>query len=186
MIDTRRARLAAIAVLLLALTATFVGSGMVSPDPADGRYPGTDAIVRDTQAHLGERVVITGQVTGTNPVVVRDTYSIVRGRSVSGGSVEFTVVNVDTAVKRGERVQVYGTLTEERTIEALDTIVVPPQNYLYMYGVSFLAGLWVLGRLLSQWTVNWQRLALVPRTEALSIRKAVATWIPSREEKTDA
>lgn len=63
----------------------------------------------------------------------------------------------------------YGIARTDGTVHAQRSIVVPSTNFLYMYGVSAIAGLWVLGRLIQGWTIETTRFTIQRRTEPLSI-----------------
>jgi hypothetical protein len=162
-IETRSARLAVLALLLAALVAALVGFGTLTPNPADGRYPGTDAVASDPAQYHGDQVVVGGTVVGTDPIVLEAGYETVRDGGFARGTVRFTVTGVATAVDRGDSLQVFGTLGQDRSIAADETVVSSPDGDAYMYAVSFLAGLWVLARLTRQWRIDWKRLAVVPR-----------------------
>ncbi|WP_222912897.1 hypothetical protein [Natrinema sp. SYSU A 869] len=62
----------------------------------------------------------------------------------------------------------FGTLENESTLDADRTVTDELWGSLYMGVVSVIGGCWVLARLVRGWRVDHDRLALVPRTEALT------------------
>jgi hypothetical protein len=60
----------------------------------------------------------------------------------------------------------FGTLTDSETIRASNSFAVPPSGAVYTYSISFLAGLWVLVRLVRQWRFDLRH-GLVRRTRTL-------------------
>jgi hypothetical protein len=58
---------------------------------------------------------------------------------------------------------VYGTLEADNTIAVINTTVRQPWEYQYMYLVSFLAGLWTLGRFIRHWSLDRETLSFTPR-----------------------
>lgn len=58
-----------------------------------------------------------------------------------------TLRSVEKPVEASDLVSIFGTLRDERTL-AVDGLVV--REPWYMYGVSYLGGLWVLGRIAVQ------------------------------------
>lgn len=142
--------------LLLALAASLVAFGAVAPDPSANTFPGNDEVVADPAAHVNERVVVGGTVVGTDPVVVRLENGV--------GVHEVTVTGLDrTDVSTGDRLSAFGSLSGTDAVEAERSIVRAPWELAYMYGVSFLGGLVVLGRLGLGWRVDGERWVLVPR-----------------------
>jgi len=63
----------------------------------------------------------------------------------------------------GDRVRVKGEIVATRTVRASEAFAVPRWGLWYASSVSFLAGLWVLWRLVHQWRVDFGTLVLVPR-----------------------
>nr|WP_283102357.1 hypothetical protein [Haloplanus sp. XH21] len=125
--------------------------------------PDEDEFVDDPQPYLGERVVTGGIVQATDPVVIRV--------GTTSGTHRVTITEAAITPARGDKVRVYGTLTEPTTIRAQSAFVVPPQGRWYAWGISFLAGLWVLGRLCRHWTVNRSTLGFEPRDDPLTVRE---------------
>ncbi|WP_372910782.1 hypothetical protein [Salinigranum sp.] len=51
----------------------------------------------------------------------------------------------------------FGHLVDEDTVQVTNAFPVPPSGFIYSYLVSFVAGLWVLARLLTQWRLDTAR-----------------------------
>lgn len=151
-------RVLAVALLAVVLAGVLVGAGTIGPDPATNTFPDGADVASDPAAHVSQQVAVGGTVVETDPVVIRVRY----------GFDEFThltLVNVEDPVSEGDSISVFGTLTDEGTIEAERTLVRTPWESWYMYVVSFVGGLLVLGRLVRHWRVDRERVALVPRGE---------------------
>jgi len=156
---TLRWRVVTIVALLCLLAGLVVLSGAIEPDPAKGEYPGTDEIDEDPDAYVGDRVVVAGTVVETSPVTIEN------------GDRTYVLDNVDSAVAVDDELVVYGTLRAEDRIDAIETVGQEPWELQYMYLVSLLAGLWVLGRLVNRWTIDTADWSVVPRPEpVLSLR----------------
>lgn len=184
-IDTRAARIAAVTIFLLGLTIVCIGFATLDPNPAVNRYPGTEDILENTNAYVGDRVAVVGTVVQTEPLVIVDDYSRVRDGRVVSGTIRYTITDTQTNPNEGDSVQVFGTLTDSRTVQAANTVAVPAGNYRYMYAVSALAGLWVLTRVLRQWRLDWTRFALAPRSTRLDLRSTLTALIHKDEEDSD-
>lgn len=144
------------ALLLVALGGMLVYGGTISPDAGERHYPGNEEVAPTPGAYTGERVTVGGTAVGTDPLrleVVSDT----------GETVTLTVRGTDADVAGGDHVSVFGTLQDDATVDAERVIVRAPWELRYMYVVSFVAGLWVLGRTLRHWRLDAGRLAFVPR-----------------------
>lgn len=175
MLDSRAGRLAAVAALLVALLALAVryGAATVRPAPELAFYPAEDHLAADYGAYVGQRVQVSGIVVGVDPVVIVAEYETWAGGRYRAGELHLTITNYAGSVAPGDRLQVFGTARPERTVRAERTVAVPGANYRYMYGVSFLAGLWVLARLVRGWTVSWDDLAIRPRAEPPTAGSAI-------------
>jgi hypothetical protein len=149
-------RAAAMTLLLVALGGMLVYGGTISPDAGERHYPGDEEVAPSPGAYVGERVTVSGTAVGTDPLrieVVSDT----------GETVTLAVRGTDAGATEGDHVSVFGTLQDDATVDAKRAIVREPWELRYMYVVSFLAGLWVLGRTLGHWRLDAGRLAFVPR-----------------------
>ncbi len=153
-------RLAAMTLLLVVLAGLLVWAGTLSPadDPRD--VPGNDEVGQDQDAYVGERVSLSGTVVETDPVVIDVEYG-------TGETFTATVAGVDESVSEGDQMTAFGTLESSSTLAAERVIVREPWELWYMYGVSFLGGLWVLLRTVRRWRFDTDRLAFVPRERPL-------------------
>lgn len=63
-------------------------------------------------------------------------------------SIRIELLNLDTTVDRDDRLQVFGVLTTPGTVRTTNVVVVPQSGLWYAWISSFVAGLWVLARIL--------------------------------------
>jgi len=155
-------RLVALSFLFLALFSLLVLGGVDRPPaPELGRYPGLDDVVERPETLLGDRVSVIGQVVATDPLVISAQHETETGVT----AVRITVTDSNTAVERGDRVQVFGVLTDTETIRAINVVVLPQSGLWYSWIVSFIAGLWVLGRIVRHWRIDREQWAFVPRAD---------------------
>ncbi len=136
-----------VALLLASLFGLCVWYGTHGVAPDLGAYP-TEFVVGPTPGeYVGDRVTLAGTVVGTDPVEIRIDYASDRHRTI-------TVTDLSSPVQRGDQLRVFGTLVDRDTVRAANGFTVPRENYLYTYTASFVAGLWVLGRLVGQWRLD--------------------------------
>ena len=154
-----RSRKSMIAVLLIILLILFVWYGSASPEPEKGYYPGSEHVVQDREAYVGEKVDIGGRVVETDPLTIEVEYG--------DDSILLEIVNTSKDADVGDRVSVFGTLNENHTITAETMIVRPLTNWYYMYGVSGAAAIWLLVRLISHW--KYTPTGFKPREEPLKL-----------------
>lgn len=155
-------RVRVVSILLLAgiLVTLLVWAGTIEPDPADNRYPGSIDIHENPETYVGDRVAVSGRITGTEPLTIRATFP-------DAGTETFVIENAAVDVAVGDHLVVFGTLQPDNRVEAIDTLDREPWELYYMYVVSFLGGLLVLGRLINGWTVDTETWSIVPRTDPL-------------------
>lgn len=120
-------------LLFVSFSATYPSSS------APQYYPGAEEVSHDPDRYVGDRVSVYGRVVSTSPPVID-----------SGGR-EFGLVGGD-GVRRDSGVGVYGVYREDGGIQVIDSVEYTQGGLTYSYAVSFLAGLWVLARLLRDWT----------------------------------
>lgn len=147
--------------LLGLLCGLGVWFGSLEPDPSVGAYPGAEELGTDYDRHVGERATVSGRIVSTEPVVIVDEYGLRE-------ELQLRVVGLDeeVMVREGDHLQVFGVVEADRTVRALNAVYVPNSGRLYMFSVSFLAGIWVLGRLVRHWRLDRGAWALRPRERA--------------------
>jgi hypothetical protein len=150
----RRALL--LVVLVAALCWTLVAYGTVDDVPSNSiRLQETTAFVTDPEANLGERVVVDGNVGGTNPLLVQFD---------SEGERTVTVTEADAGrVAPGSHVYVFGELIGPSTVRAERVVVVKPWERRYTFFASAAGGLLVFGRFLIQWRIDLKEVGFTPR-----------------------
>lgn len=181
MLDSRQGRVGIVVVLLALLVGLMIGFGAVSPNPTLGNYPAEGNLAVEYDSYLGDPVQVTGTVVQIDPVIIQDDYSVWTGSHYQTGTVQLTITDLSYSVTTGQTLQVYGTARPDQTIRAANSVVVPATNYLYMYGVSALAGLWVLIRLIRGWTIDPTTLSLRRRTAPLSVVTSIKARLAMEE-----
>ena len=144
------------ALLAVVLADLLVWAGTLSPADSPRGVPDEDEVGPNRDAYVGERVTLSGTVVGTDPLVVDIEYG-------TGESFRATLADADQSVSEGDQVSAFGTLESPSTLVAERVVVREPWELWYMYGVSFLGGLWVLVRTLRRWRFDAEQLAFVPR-----------------------
>lgn len=164
---SKRWRITVIIALIVVLCSLFVSAGIDRPPvPELGAYPGAEEIAQQPDKYENQRVSLVGQVVSVDPVVVSATY----GTDTGIKSTRLEITKLTITVERGDRLQVFGTLTDSQRIRISNVTVVPQSGRWYAWGISFIAGLWVLGRIINQWNVDYNKRALYPRSVSLISR----------------
>jgi hypothetical protein len=165
MLRSPRARLLAVLVLLTALFGLLVWHGALAPAPEAGAYPSQEELAADYDRYLGERVTVGGRIVETDPVAIDAEYGVEE-------SIRLTVVGLDPGVRieEGADLQVFGVVEPDRTVRAEDAYAVPASGLWYTWTVSFLAGLWVLGRIVRHFRFDREEWGLVRRARPLTAR----------------
>ena len=130
---------------------------MTLPENNNTLYPGNEEVFTNPDQYFGQQVSVGGTVLDTDPLTVETT--------IQGEQITFVVENANLDVSTGDRLSVFGTLGSADTVTAEEVVHREPWEAYYMYLVSFLAGLWVLARLLNRWTVDTDTWTVIPRTE---------------------
>lgn len=159
MFDSVPARALAVVLLLAGIAGLCVWHGTLAPNAAVGAYPDEGDFLATPDAYLGDLVTVGGTVVDTDPLTIE-----VEG--ATGERVSIRVTGVDDAVTDGSDLRVFGTLTDERTVDARNSFTVPRTGYWYTYSVSFLSGLWVLWRIVRHWRYDPSVAGLTPRSAA--------------------
>jgi hypothetical protein len=168
----------AVGVLLCALLGLCVWFGALGPAPGLGAYPDSRDVGATPAEHVGSQVEISGTVRETEPVVITLDYEPTFPRVV--------VTGLETDVERGDGLRVVGTLTGERTVRATNAFVVPRWGTTYTVVISFVAGLWVLARIVAGWRLDPNQ-RLVPREATWSPVRSLRRWARrTRAEPTES
>ena len=147
-------RVLAILVLCALLVGLFVWHGTLEPDPSENRFPENGALAAG-ELDVGDRVVIGGRIDA----IESDSMTV----TLHGVESTVTVENVDEPGEPGENVWLYGTVRSAETVDAERAVVRAPWETTYMYAVSILAAVWVLGRFLREWRFDREAWGFVPR-----------------------
>ena len=122
--------------------------------------------------------MLVGTITDTDPLRVKRVYG-------TGQELRVTIVGYDGSVSTGERLAVYGVAEPNHQIRAMNGYTIPRTNYVSMYLISFVAGLWALTRISRGWRLNRAELALEPRDEPLDL-SSVLGGLSRTEDGGDA
>lgn len=169
MLDSRRGRLASLGVLFVVLWVVCIGFGAATAVTVAPDLPYTGHVVFDSDRYVGQSVQVSGTVLSTDPVVIAAEYDYYANGQRHAGVDRFTIRGVAHSVTPGDTLQVYGTLTSSEVVTAQNVVIVPSQNYWYMYGVSGLAGVWVFGRILAGWRFDFRSFSLSRRDALQSL-----------------
>lgn len=154
-------RIAIVVALLGILLGLAVWYGSLPPAPEQGAYPDTHDLGADYDRYVGERVSVSGTVVSTSPVIIVNTYP-------PGNTLRLRITDLSIEVEKGNHVHVNGVARPNHTIRAKNAVVVPRSGHLYVWSVSFLAGLWVLGRIIRHWRLNTSEWTLQRRETPLA------------------
>lgn len=169
-------------VLFLCFTLLFIlpiWYGSLGPAPEMHAYPTGDDLARDYDHYIGDRVVVSGDVKTTDPLTIASEYD-------PSQTIELTIIGTSSSIQSGTELQVYGIVRGDRTIEAINTLAIPQRGFWYSYTVSFIAGLWVLGRIFRGWRFNRDALALEPRHTPLSVLKLLRKRTPLTDPESES
>ncbi|KTG19441.1 hypothetical protein AUR66_18100 [Haloferax profundi] len=139
-----------------------------------GAYPSESELGTEYDVWIGEETSLTGTVVETEPLTIVAEYG-------TGEKLRLQIVGADLDAQRGDSLVVFGVVEEDHTIRALNAYTTPASNYLYMYVVSFLAGVWVLGRLIRTWRLDCENWSLEPRTTPLKVSD-ISIWSQKTEQ----
>ncbi len=165
MLESRKSRTVMITIMIIALLFLFVWHGSLSPAPERGRYPGADELVDDYEDHIGEKVEVGGEVLEIDPVRIEV--------ESAGDTMILEIVDLKEQPGIGDRLTVFGTAGENKTIYAQNAMTRPLWRYVYMYGISVVGATWVGFRVLGQWRFDREKFALEPRDKPLTIREII-------------
>jgi hypothetical protein len=148
-------RVGAVVAILFGLTFLCVLYGSLSPAPDRGAYPNEGDFVPSPVKYKGELVTTGGRVVDTNPVALEI--------STKGGFQKVTIVGTSELPTVGQKVRVFGRLESDKTVRAKNVLIVENSGLWYTKYVSFVAGIWVLGRIIIHWKVVKTTATIIPR-----------------------
>lgn len=151
-----------IVILLIVLTVFFVWYGSMEPDPEKGDYPHQKHLIEDYEKYRDEKVEVGGKVIETNPLIIEVEH---RDKTMN-----LTIVGAEESPSKDDKVSVYGTVRENHTIESENMVVQPLWRWIYMYGISSIAAVWIGLRLIKQWRWNGKKFAFEVREEPLELK----------------
>ena len=152
-------------IILLLLTALAVLCPLYAQQPVNpelGVYPDDDEFGESPEQYIGDTVVIGGIVQQVSPLIIKI--------ETTQGPREITIVDSALRPELGDKVRVFGILTAAGAVRSLNGFVVPQGGLWYTWSISFLAGLWVLTRLIRHWTVDWTQIQFQRRDTPISLR----------------
>jgi hypothetical protein len=155
-LDGQRIRLLAFVMLAAVLFATLLWAGTLSPNPAMNTYPDEDQVAQNPDPYVDHPVSLAGTVVSTEPLIIETVPD-------TGDPFRVTLQNLDQPVAVGDEISAFGTLDDSETLTVDSATVRSPWEFTYMYVISFLGGLLVLGRLATQWRFDTTHLAFRPR-----------------------
>jgi hypothetical protein len=152
-----------LAFVLAAQVGLLVWAGTMPVAPGAHVYPTEYDLATDYDRFLGQRAEVSGEVVATDPLVVR--------RVDGSVDVRLTVRGTDVAAERGDRIRAFGVVEPNHTVRATTAYAVPQGRQRYAWTVSFLAGLWVLARIVRHWSPDTDGWVLVPSGEDADARE---------------
>lgn len=177
MIYTAKQRIFVVVILLFIQIALFPAYAKQPTNSDAGVYPNVGDILECPDKYVGHRIETGGITRQTDPLVIE----VVTTR----GDYPITVTDTELTPKTGDKVRVFGILTDPHTIRSIDAFVQPRTGRWYAWGISFLAGLWVLSRMIRYWTVDPTTMGFYPREAPLSVRGTLGS-VFSLDERDDA
>lgn len=166
MLESRRSRIVAIITILVLLLSLFTWYGSLSPAPEKGRFPGNDELVEDYEEYIGKEVEVGGEVIETDPVTIE----VESGDS----TIELEIQDLQEEPSKGDRLTVYGTAKENKTVYAQNEIIRPAWRYVYMYGISLIGAVWIGLRLVGQWKFDKGNFSFKVRDEPRTVRETLS------------
>lgn len=165
MLGSDRSRALTVITLLLILLLLFIWYGSLSPSPEKGRFPGNDELIDDYEKYEEDEVEIGGEVIETDPLTIE----------IESGdrTLQLKLVGLEEEPDRGNRLSVFGTAEENKTIQVQNAIIRPSWRYQYMYGISFVGAAWVGLRLIGGWRFDKEKFVFEPRNNPLTVKETI-------------
>jgi hypothetical protein len=152
------ARGVAVVVLLAGLVGLAVWFGSLGPAPAVGAYPQAEALGSDYDRYVGQRAAVAGTIVATDPPVLE-------AADEDGQPVRYRLAGVEQPLQRDDGFWGFFLVEPDHTLRVERGIRFTAADHAYARGISLLAGLWVLARVLRDWRVDHDAAGLVPAGE---------------------
>lgn len=179
MLASRRGRIGGVLCLVLVLGSVCLLYGGQTAVQSGAALPQADDLGYDAERYVGTAVEVSGIVINTDPVVIGAQYNYYAAGERHGGFFTLTLRGITIDLAERQVVQVYGVLESPDALAVQNLVVIPARNLLYMYAVSFVAGLWVLWRLLAHWRLDPASFAITKRSTPIRLWDSV---LPNGEE----
>lgn len=169
MVKSIRLRIIGTIFLLSILLVFFIWYGHSTPNPEKGNFPNEKHIIEDYDSYIGEKVELGGEIVETKPLTIE----------VKSGSesIFLLIKGIDEPVNEGDHLTVYGLLENNNEIRVFNFIVQKRIKIIYMYGISSIAAVWVLSRLIKGWVFNIKHWTLEPRDEKISLKNLIIQFL---------
>lgn len=155
-LEDQRIRLLSFLALGAFLFTMLLLAGTLGPNPAMNKYPDLNQVAQNPDAYVDHPVSLAGTVVSTDPLIIETVPD-------TSDPFQVTLQNLNRPVAVGDEISAFGTLEDETTLTVDRATVRSPWEFTYMYVVSFLGGLLVLGRLATQWRFDTTTLTFRPR-----------------------
>ncbi|WP_435156741.1 hypothetical protein [Haladaptatus sp. DFWS20] len=153
-------RVGVLFVLGVLLFGLAVWYGTLTPAPGLGVYPSEEHLATDYDRYLGTKVTVGGTVVDTEPMTISAEYG-------ANEQIRLIITDLTVEANKGDNLRVYGRAAPGHTIQAINAFAVPPFGHVYTYSISFLAGLWMLWRIIRYWHFDLTDWTLRRRTTPL-------------------
>ncbi|ERG95779.1 MAG: hypothetical protein J07HQW2_02239 [Haloquadratum walsbyi J07HQW2] len=162
MLHTAKGRVLAVTLLLTSLAVLCPLYAQQPVNPELGVYADDNEFTETPERYIGDTVVTGGIVQQVSPLIIE--------LETTQGQREITITDSAFRPEVGDKVRVFGTLTAAGRVQSQSGFAVPQTGRWYAWGISFLAGLWVLTRLIRHWRIDWARIRFQRRERPLSLR----------------
>ena len=166
-------RLLALGLLVGALFGLFFWYGTVTYNPTLNDYPNEDDIATTPEDYVDDRVTLSGEIVATDPVVVELEAEDRMWLVTLEGADEALVRDGEPAP--GKEIRAHGTLTAPETLATDRAFVREPRELTYMYAISLVGAVWMLGRACTGWRLDPDQLTVVPREQRLPLSAVLAS-----------
>ena len=159
MFKSTKSRSLVIVVLILILFSLFIWYGSIQPDPEQGSFPNEKQLVQNYDDYISEKAEVSGKVVDTDPLTIE----------TSDYDLQLVIKGENKPVNKGDRLSVFGTVEEGRTIQAENVVVHPFFSYIYLYLISVVSAAWIFTRIVKQWRWNSEESKLEQREEIIQL-----------------